>query len=54
MWSRDNLWELNAWYCCTVKSEQPQPSLHKEAASLGYKYRIDWLETSEGKWCKDM
>ena len=33
MWSRDNLWELNAWYCCTVKSEQPQPSLHKEAAN---------------------
>ena len=33
MWSRDNLWELNPWYCCTVKSEQPQPSLHKEAAN---------------------
>ena len=33
MWSRDNLWELNAWYCCTVKSDQPQPSLHKEAAN---------------------
>ena len=33
MWSRDNLWELNAWYCCTVKSEQPQSSLHKEAAN---------------------
>ena len=33
MWSRDNLWELNAWYCCTIKSEQPQPSLHKEAAN---------------------
>ena len=33
MWSRDNLWELNAWYCCSVKSEQPQPSLHKEAAN---------------------
>ena len=33
MWSRDNLWELIAWYCCTVKSEQPQPSLHKEAAN---------------------
>ena len=32
MWSRDSLWELNAWYCCSVKSEQPQPSLHKEAA----------------------
>ena len=26
----------------------------KKAASLGDKYRIDWLETSEGKWCKDM
>ena len=33
IWSRDNLWELNAWYCCSVKSEQPQPSLHKEAAN---------------------
>ena len=33
MWSRDSLWELNAWYCCTVKSEQPQPSLHEEAAN---------------------
>ena len=33
MWSRDSLWELNAWYCCTIKSEQPQPSLHKEAAN---------------------
>ena len=33
MWSRDSLWELNAWYCCSVKSEQPQPSLHKEAAN---------------------
>ena len=33
MWTRDNLWELNAWYCCSVKSEQPQPSLHKEAAN---------------------
>ena len=33
MWSRDNLWELNPWYCCSVKSEQPQPSLHKEAAN---------------------
>ena len=37
MWSRDNLWELNAWYCCTVKSEQPQPSLHKEAANWMFK-----------------
>ena len=26
----------------------------KKAASLGDKYRIYWLETSEGKWCKDM
>ena len=33
MWSRDSLWELNAWYCCSVKSEQPQSSLHKEAAN---------------------
>ena len=33
MWSRDNLWELNPWYCCSVKSEQPQPSLHKKAAN---------------------
>ena len=33
MWSRHSLWELNAWYCCSVKSEQPQPSLHKEAAN---------------------
>jgi len=33
MWSRDNLWELNPWHCCSVKSDQPQPSLHKEAAN---------------------
>ena len=33
MWSRDSLWELHAWYCCSVKSEQPQPHLHKEAAN---------------------
>ena len=33
MWTRDSLWELNAWYCCSIKSEQPQPSLHKEAAN---------------------
>ena len=26
----------------------------KKAASLGYQYRIDWLQTSEAKWCKDM
>ena len=37
MWSRDNLWELNAWYCCSVKSEQPQPTLHKEAANWMFK-----------------
>ncbi len=24
----------------------------KKAASFGYEYRINWLETSEGKWCK--
>ena len=40
MWSRDSLWELNAWYCCTVKSEQPQPSLHKEAANWMLKEMI--------------
>ena len=28
-----SLWELSPWYSCTVKSEQPQPSLHKEAAN---------------------
>ena len=33
MWSRDSLWELIPWYSCSVKSEQPQPSLHKEAAN---------------------
>ena len=33
MWSRDNLWQLNPWYSCSVKSEKPQPSLHKEAAN---------------------
>ena len=27
------LWELIPWYSCSVKSEQPQPSLHKEAAN---------------------
>ena len=37
MWTRDSLWELNAWYCCSVKSEQPQPSLHKEAANWMFK-----------------
>ena len=26
----------------------------KKAASLGYEYRIKWLQTSEGKWCQDM
>ena len=24
------MWELNPWYCCSVKSQQPQPSLQKE------------------------
>ena len=33
MWTRDSIWELNAWHCCSVKSEQPQPHLHKEAAN---------------------
>ena len=33
MWSRDNLWQLNPWYSCSVKSEKSQPSLHKEAAN---------------------
>ena len=33
MWSRDNLWELNPWYSCSVKSEKPQPYLHKETAN---------------------
>ena len=28
-----SLWELIPWYSCSVKSEQPQPSLHKEAAN---------------------
>ena len=28
-----SLWELIPWYCCSVKSKQPQPSLHKEAAN---------------------
>ena len=28
-----SLWELVPWYSCSVKSEQPQPSLHKEAAN---------------------
>ena len=28
-----SLWELIPWYCCSVLSEQPQPSLHKEAAN---------------------
>ena len=37
MWTRNSLWELNAWYCCSVKSEQPQPSLHKEAANWMFK-----------------
>ena len=33
MWNGDSLWELVPWYSCTAKSEQPQPSLHKEAAN---------------------
>ena len=33
----DGLWILNPWYCCSVKSEQPQPSLHKEAANWMFK-----------------
>ena len=37
MWSRDSLWELNAWYCCSIESEQPQQSLHKEAANWMFK-----------------
>ena len=37
MWTRDSLWELNAWYCCSVKSEHPQPSLHKEVANWMFK-----------------
>ena len=28
-----SLWELIPWYCCSVKSEKPQPSLHEEAAN---------------------
>ena len=28
-----SLWELIPWYSCSVKSEQPQPSLHREAAN---------------------
>ena len=28
-----SLWELIPWYSCSVKSEQPQPSLHKEVAN---------------------
>ena len=49
MWSRDNLWELNAWYCCSVKSEQPQPSLHKEAANWMLKRM-----TTKGSGFKDV
>ena len=26
----------------------------KKASFLGNQYRINWLESSEGKWCKDM
>ena len=28
-----SLWELIPWYSCSVKSEKPQPPLHKEAAN---------------------
>jgi hypothetical protein len=31
--SRNGLWVLNPWYCCSVLSEQPQAPLHKEAAN---------------------
>ena len=41
MWSRESsrdcLWVLNPWYCCSVLSEQPQPPLHKEAANWIFK-----------------
>ena len=37
MWSRDSLWELNPWYCCSVLSEEPQAPLHKEAAKWMFK-----------------
>ena len=37
MWSRDSLWELNPWYCCSVLSEEPQAPLHKEAANWMFK-----------------
>ncbi len=30
---KDSFWELIAWDSCSVKSEQPQGSLHKEAAN---------------------
>ena len=26
----------------------------KKSASLGYQYRIDWLQSFDGKWCNDM
>ena len=26
----------------------------KKSASLGYEYRINWLNSEEGKWCRDM
>ena len=37
MWSRDSLWELNPWYCCSVLSEEPQAHLHKETAKWMFK-----------------
>ena len=33
----DGLWILNPWYCCSVKSEEPQAPLHKEAANWMFK-----------------
>ena len=26
----------------------------KKAASLGNEYRVNWLNSEEGKWCRDM
>ena len=37
MWSKDSLWELNPWCCCSVLSEEPQAPLHKEAANWMFK-----------------
>ena len=34
MWNdKNSFWELIAWDCCSVLSEQPQAPLHKEAAN---------------------